>query len=425
MRDSAVTSLWCGWPMQCSTHDPRQDRSLGRWITFDLATDWIPCVWVLYLAVSAGWAAAADGDVQAALSRWLFYYAMPLGVYLALRTGAIGSRGEQTALMICAVVGVYLALIAICEVSGATGWIWPRYIASRDYAEFFGRARGPLLNPVGNGVLLLAAWAALWALWPAASQRRRLLLVLAGALIGFGQVATLTRSVWLAAGAATLWLAAGITRPELRRRLVLTGLAAAVLAAVLLSGKVLELKRDRDLNASAAAESVRLRPILASLALRMVEDRPLLGFGLGQYDRAKLPYLSERTGPYPLERARPYTQHNVFLSLLVETGVVGLAGFLLMLGLWFREAHRRVYDSSQHRPGRGTALLLGATIIGYAVNGLFHDVSIIPQVNLLLFATAGLCRGSAVIETARREIRPARFLPWQREVAGRPAGPAS
>lgn len=383
---------------------------LGRRLSGVPAADWVPFVWVLYLALSAAVTAAAGGDAQAAASRWLFYYALPLGVYLALRTTGFKARSVRGVLLACVVLGGYLTLMGLFETAGHRAWVFPRYVASPDYAEFFGRARGPLLNPIGNGMLLLVAWSAVWTLWPNASPRGRAILIAASGLMGVGLGCTLTRSVWMAAAAATLWLLAGIVPGRFRARTAATFVAVAAVAAVALSGRLLELKRDRDLGASAAAESVRLRPILAAVALRMAGDRPLLGFGLGQYDRAKLPYLSDRFGHYPLERARPYTQHNVFLSLLVETGIVGLAGFVLMLALWFRDAWRTVFAATASRSRRAAALLLGAVLIAYVVNGMFHDMSIIPQVHLVLFAAAGFSRG-AISETARPERSPAGFRP--------------
>lgn len=383
---------------------------LGQRFSRVPAADGVPFVWVLYLALSAAVTAAAGGDAQAAASRWLFYYALPLGVYLALRTAGFAARSVRGVLVACVVVGGYLTLMGMFETAGLRAWVFPRYVASPDYAEFFGRARGPLLNPIGNGMLLLVAWSAVWALWPDASPRGRVILIAAGGLMGVGLGCTLTRSVWMAAATATLWLLAGIVPSRFRGRTAATFVAVTAVAAVALSGRVWELKRDRDLGASAAAESVRLRPILAAVALRMAGDRPLLGFGLGQYDRAKLPYLSERSGNYPVERARPYTQHNVFLSLLVETGIVGLAGFVLMLALWFRDAWRTVFAATASRSQRSAALLLGAVLITYVVNGMFHDMSIIPQVHLVLFAAAGFSRG-AINETVRPERLPAGFRP--------------
>lgn len=380
----------------------RAQWSVRRSLAAVPAADWFPFVWVIYLGVSAGVTAAAGGGAQAAASRWLFFYALPLGVYAALRTARFGRKQVRGVLIGCVVLGGYLTIMALLETAGARSCILPRYIASPEYAEFFGRARGPLLNPIGNGLLLLVAWSAAWALWPDAAPRGRAILISAGCWMTVGLACTLTRSVWMAAAAAALWLLAAMVPARLRRRTAATFLALAAVSAVLLSGRVLELKRDRDLSASAAAESVRLRPILAAVALRMASDRPLLGFGLGQYDRAKLPYLSERSGPYPFERGRPYTQHNVFLSLLVETGVVGLTGFLLMLALWFRDAWQRVFGAGSSPSERAAAMVLGATILAYAVNGMFHDVSIIPQVHLLLFAAAGFSR-STISGTAHPE----------------------
>ena len=60
--------------------------------------------------------------------------------------------------------------------------------------------------------------------------------------------------------------------------------------------------------------------------LHLFEKRPLLGIGLGAYPKAAYPELRIH-----------YNAHNTFLSVLVETGVVGFAiwGLLLAALVWF------------------------------------------------------------------------------------------
>src|SRR4029079_4464899 len=87
-------------------------------------------------------------------------------------------------------------------------------------------------------------------------------------------------------------------------------------------------KRDKDVSVEDMACSARLRLILAALAWQMFLDRPLLGCGFGQYVDEAPNYLSDRTTDLPLEKGRPYIQHNVFLGLLTETGIVGLGLFM-------------------------------------------------------------------------------------------------
>jgi O-antigen ligase len=158
---------------------------------------------------------------------------------------------------------------------------------------------------------------------------------------------------------------------------------------------VWNLKRDVKLDASASADSAELRPILAKIAWDMFEDRPLLGCGLGQYDRERLPYLADRTSELPLEKAMPYVQHNAFLALLVETGFLGMGLFALLIALWIRNGWR-VWRATQAPVTVRQAGLLLLTLIGaYLPNAMFQDTNIIDGVNLLLFFMAGAVSGLA------------------------------
>ena len=124
-------------------------------------------------------------------------------------------------------------------------------------------------------------------------------------------------------------------------------------------------KRDEGLSAREAAESVKLRPILARIAWNMFRDRPMLGCGFGQYKSEHVNYLADRSTDLPLEKGRSYVQHNVFLALLAETGLVGMGLFVLLLALWTRDAWRL---------WRGGLAALG-TAAGPAVSGHARQLS--------------------------------------------------
>ena len=93
-------------------------------------------------------------------------------------------------------------------------------------------------------------------------------------------------------------------------------------------------KRDKDLDAELTAESAKLRPILATVAWHMFLDRPLLGCGFAQYREVMPEYLADRSTDLPLEKVRPFVQHNVFLALLTETGLIGVGLFVAVLLWW-------------------------------------------------------------------------------------------
>ena len=83
-------------------------------------------------------------------------------------------------------------------------------------------------------------------------------------------------------------------------------------------------------------------------------------------------------------------QHNVVLSYLTETGVLGIAA---LFGLWSMivVSACKVWSSrSLPTANRTWGLITLAFIINYLINGMFHDVSIIPMANTYLLYFAGL-----------------------------------
>ncbi len=146
-----------------------------------------------------------------------------------------------------------------------------------------------------------------------------------------GVYCTLTRVVWLAALAGLLLILVLV----LPRRWGLYGVVLAVAAgscfAVTRWDELNAFKRDQHVSVADMSQSARLRPVLAYIAWQMFQDRPLTGCGYRQYDQVADYYLTDRATELPLERARPFVQHNVFLALLTELGLVGLALFLIWL----------------------------------------------------------------------------------------------
>lgn len=166
-------------------------------------------------------------------------------------------------------------------------------------------------------------------------------------------------------------------------------LVAAMLVAGV-PGQWMTMKRDAHLSAEDAAQSVQLRPLLALVAWEMFQDRPLVGHGYGRYQIEAAAYHTDRGYGLPLEDARPYVQHNVFLSVLVDTGLLGLtalaAWLVALAGIGWRLARR----GDRNCPKTMLGLVLLATLAAYVGNGLFHDVSIIAMVHMFMFFIAGL-----------------------------------
>jgi O-antigen ligase len=143
----------------------------------------------------------------------------------------------------------------------------------------------------------------------------------------------------------------------------------------------------------------------------MFRDRPLLGCGFGQYDREKMPYLADRSSELPLEKSTPYVQHNAFLSLMVETGVIGVSFYVLLLLLWVRNAWRLWNDNDTTPIVRNSSILFLTLLGAYLPNSLFQDTNIIDGLNLLLFFMAGVISGLA----AAAQRQPENFAGYSQE----------
>ncbi len=328
---------------------------------------------------------------------WLIVsYMMPAVLYWIARQTKYTERTVLALFGCFALFGVYLALTALAEYFKVWWLVFPRYIvttASQTDAEFVGRGRGPLLNPIANGILLATCLGSALMWWPRLGRAGQLTLLAIVLLLSAAFYCSLTRSVWMG-GLLALGLAVGLALPWNWRVPLVSG---AILAAVLLVATewqhLLAFKRDEALSADKTADSVELRPIMAFITWQMFLDRPLLGCGYAQYQTESLAYLSDRSSDMALERARGYIPHNVIFSLLAETGLVGLGLFVALVTFWARDAWRLWSDIGLPLWARQQGLLMLIALGAYFLNGMFHDVSVVPMANMTLFFLAGVTAG--------------------------------
>ncbi len=132
------------------------------------------------------------------VARWLFYVVMPLGVYVVGRTVRISAADVRVLTYTFLGLGTYLAVTAVLEVAGLHAAVFPKYILDPQVFEFYGRGRGPLLNPAGNGIVITIALTLAVLGIVKADRRVKLIYAAIAAILLCGAYATLTRSVWVA-----------------------------------------------------------------------------------------------------------------------------------------------------------------------------------------------------------------------------------
>jgi putative inorganic carbon (hco3(-)) transporter len=253
--------------------------------------------------------------------------ALPFLMFFVAPTVFATARQRSILLATLVVTGGYLGLTALFEALGVRALVFPKYILDPTLGIHEERARGPFLEAVGNGLSLygcgVAAAVALWR-WRHLKWVRvaaAVVLVLCAA----GLVFTLTRAVWIASAAATL--VALLATPGLRRLLVPVAVAGTLLVVITLA--FVPGLSDQASERESAQRPVWSRLNVNSAAVRMIGERPLLGFGWGGFVSASTPYLTQHDS-YPLV-GYGLEVHNVFLGRAVDLGLIGAAIWLVAL----------------------------------------------------------------------------------------------
>ncbi len=96
---------------------------------------------------------------------------------------------------------------------------------------------------------------------------------------------------------------------------------------------------------SSNRSSFHSRLMIWNSAGEIMEDNPLFGIGPGTFQETYLSDADKFSEPY-LEWAVPQP-HNIFLAFYLQTGLIGFAGFILVL-FWFFQSRRHYMLSRRH-----------------------------------------------------------------------------
>lgn len=330
------------------------------------------------------------------LAQLLFNYFLPFGLYLIARNIGDRSRHFRTITFTLMGLGVYLAVTAICEVQGWYRLIFPGFIINAPDTEFLGRGRGPFLNPIACGLFQLMGLCSGLVWWSRSSPAQRAgLLAFAGVMLA-GIFCTLTRSVWLST-AVVLGIYVWVNSPRRWQGLMVAAAPVCLLLLLAVAGDRLNsFKRDKEVSEAEMSESIELRPLLAVVATRMVQEKPLMGHGLRQYTKHSRRYIAREHTEQPVQKVLPYVQHNLFLSYAVDIGLIGLSVYLTLIGTWTVLAVKLWRHPDLPWDVRQSGYLLLAFLVAFAVNGMFHDTSVIVMLHHLMFLLAAwVCHQNA------------------------------
>ena len=281
--------------------------------------DWLIFVTALYALCSAqivGQLAEEDARFELldrfGLIPFLLFFVAPF----AFRTEA----ERRVLLGFFLAIGTYLGITAILESIGAKPLIFPKYINDPSQGIHADRARGPFLEAGANGLVLYASGvAAIIAFTKARTPRARWFALFVAALCALGVILALTRVVWLAAAIASP-IALAAARET--RRFVVPAVALGTLLTVLALATIPGLQERADRRKNDNTHTVWTRKSSNAAALRMIDDKPLLGFGWGNFGTESIPYYRQGRD-HPLAFVPQNNLHNVYLQNAVELGLLG------------------------------------------------------------------------------------------------------
>lgn len=146
---------------------------------------------------------------------------------------------------------------------------------------------------------------------------------------------TFSYAAWVALAFSLLLLVCSILRIRgqavpIKKKIIFFVLVIFAFSAMFLSeiGK----SKFENLEKMAYRSSYNSRLMIWRSAWAIGKDNPLWGIGPGNFQRYYLDYQKRFTEPY-LEWAVPQP-HNIFLAFWLQSGFLGLAGFVILI-LWF------------------------------------------------------------------------------------------
>ena len=181
----------------------------------------------------------------------------------------------------------------------------------------------------------------------------------------------------------------GRWRPAL---VALALLAAAVGTIYISETSSVEVARLSSANSSGRVD-------LWTVGWRMVEANPVVGVGSGNYTIAEAGYLlfpgAIRASTYIVDK--PLVAHNIYLHVLAEMGVIGLALFLAVIALCIGSAVRAVAIFRER--GDHTLEMLGRALVVSLAAILAADFFVSEQYSKQLWLL--LAMGPALLSMAR------------------------
>lgn len=316
-------------------------------------------------------------DLRAALGLWRAYVLEPLLFFVMAADILRDQSARRYALTALAATTALIGVVAIIQKFTGLGIANPfwRDAATRRITAWYGYP-----NAVG---LFVAPLVVLFIGTAIASLRERSAAAIRTATFFFIAAGLgITAAFFAVSEGALLGIIAGLAAfGLLEKKFRIPALVAIIVGSIAIA-TIPPLTSYATGILSLSDDSGHVRRIVWSDAAAMLHEHPVFGAGLAGYPARVAPYhtaVGIELFQYP---------HNLILNFWSETGLIGLAGFLAIITVFFIQARRLRRDPAQ-------AWLADAAMVTLLVHGLV-DVPYFKNDLALLFWTI-----IALIESAR------------------------
>lgn len=329
------------------------------------------------------------------------------------------------------IIGVYLAFTGWMEHFQVWSLVWPRFIADPTVGIHYGRVRGPFVMSAAMGLSLVYCFFNNLVLARQTGAVTRWLIYFVNLLTLPAIFWTHTRSVWLS------FLLCAAAWVLYSRRRTTRALGVTVLAAMSIVVGILNIENfltdAREKGGITDVEPILVRLGLAKITWHMFEDRPIFGVGFGHFRDYAPDYANDPSSPF-YAFASTAMEHNNQLSILAETGVVGLVIYVVLLIMLIRLSFKLYHKLPVTAVGfinRDLIVLYWVLVIAYLTDGTFRETSDNPFANSLFFGLSAAIvalnelLGPRPLEALRPSARPGLVPALSPSVArGAPARPS-
>lgn len=298
-------------------------------------------------------------------------YLMPFVLFFLAKNLFDSDKKLNTLLNALLFMGVYSSLIGIFEY--ATGMplfdapIWKESAVVRRVPGSFG-------SPEIFGAVLASIFPiALYKYFQQKKISRKLLFVGVLTLVSIGIFLSFFRTCWL-----SLFIVLSIMVVLSRK------FRKMLLPLVIISGVILFWSWDRFKYTLVYERLTSQGPILTRLgllatAVKMFLAKSIIGFGFGNFNVLfadfRSPFLSIPGTFVHLPSTGRFAAHNSYLTILVETGIIGFIPFLLILAIILQRGWRlyRTADGGYFKDKEWYAVFI-AVFFAFTVPGLFQSM---------------------------------------------------